>query len=225
MQKITGQFISDGLETIIDVGFVPNKVKSHLDDGTNPDIITWFQQMTLRATPIFGYVLTGSSGIVTRLTTAATGISAYDSQINGVMVDSPVPGKGKMEVPISEYATLVSGSTTPTARTGAIIGTITKPSTRNGRVYECTTSIGACLAEPTWGTTLGGTTTDSATNVWTCRREDNVVGGAKGFVLGADASQNDDGNIIEFEAERSDVDSDLGDVGNYAAGQVVKKSQ
>jgi len=225
MQKATGQFTSDGLATIIDCGFVPDKVTLHLDEGTNPDIITWFRQMTLRATAIFGYLLTGSTGVLTRLTTAATGISVYDSQINGVMVDSPVPGKGKMETPISEYAAMVAASTTPTARTGAIIGTITKPSTRNGRVYECTTATGACLAEPTWGTTLGGTTTDSANNVWTCRQEDNVVGGAKGFTLGADASQNDDGNIIEFEAERSDVDSDRGDVGNYAAGQVVKKSQ
>jgi len=156
MQKATGQFTSDGLATIIDCGFVPDKVTLHLDEGTNPDIITWFRQMTLRATAIFGYLLTGSTGVLTRLTTAATGISVYDSQINGVMVDSPVPGKGKMETPISEYAAMVAASTTPTARTGAIIGTITKPSTRNGRVYECTTATGACLAEPTWGTMLGG---------------------------------------------------------------------
>jgi len=49
------------------------------------------------------------------------------------------------------------------------LGDIVIPTTRNGYYYECTTSGAVGGTEPTWNTTEGGTTTDSACT-WTTRQ-------------------------------------------------------
>ena len=46
-------------------------------------------------------------------------------------------------------------------------GDLCVPITRNGYIYVCTTA-GTSGSGPTWGTTLGGTTSDGSTLVWTC---------------------------------------------------------
>ncbi len=50
----------------------------------------------------------------------------------------------------------------------ALLDTIT-PSTQTGFVYECTTAGTSAATEPTFGKTVGGTTTDG-TVTWTCRK-------------------------------------------------------
>jgi hypothetical protein len=63
------------------------------------------------------------------------------------------------------YADFATGST-------YTLGTAVLPTSakKNGFYYVCTTAAGTSVAtEPaTWGTVVGGTTTDAAGNVWTC---------------------------------------------------------
>ena len=58
------------------------------------------------------------------------------------------------------------------ADTSYDLGDFIIPTTPNGKRYECTTAgTSAAVTEPTWGTTIGGTTSDGAgTLVWTCRQ-------------------------------------------------------
>ena len=51
------------------------------------------------------------------------------------------------------------------------LGTFVEPVTPNGYRYECTTAgTSDATTEPTWGTTVGATTDDDGTLVWTCRK-------------------------------------------------------
>lgn len=51
--------------------------------------------------------------------------------------------------------------------TAYTVGNFVKPTTANGYVYQCTSSGTSGGTEPTWGTTIGGTTADN-TAVWRC---------------------------------------------------------
>ena len=58
------------------------------------------------------------------------------------------------------------------ANTSYNVGDKIVPTTANGYWYKCTTAGTSDSAEPTWGTTIGGTTTDN-TVVWTCEGGDD----------------------------------------------------
>lgn len=49
-----------------------------------------------------------------------------------------------------------------------LAGAFIEPPVLNGKVFECTTPGTSGAVEPTWNTTIGGTTSDG-TAVWTCR--------------------------------------------------------
>lgn len=52
--------------------------------------------------------------------------------------------------------------------TAYVLGDIIRPTTKNGFEYECTTAgTSHASVEPTWSTTLGATTADDGTLVWT----------------------------------------------------------
>ena len=86
-----------------------------------------------------------------------------------VVANIPAPdGDGTVQATIA--ADFVAGATQPTARTTSVVGTVLRPSTHNGYLYECTISAGVYGTEPTWGTIVGGTTSDG-TNTWICRTE------------------------------------------------------
>jgi hypothetical protein len=53
------------------------------------------------------------------------------------------------------------------ALTVYVLDDVTRPTTRNGYVYRCTTGGTSGASEPVWGTIPGGTTNDG-TCVWTC---------------------------------------------------------
>lgn len=53
------------------------------------------------------------------------------------------------------------------ASTAYTVGQFVKPTTENRHSYKCTTAGTTNSTEPTWGTTLAGTTTDN-TVIWTC---------------------------------------------------------
>ena len=74
--------------------------------------------------------------------------------------------------PTTEGATVTDNAGIPAwaASTSYAVGDIVIPSTANGYTYECTTAGTSDSSEPTWGTTVGGTTTDN-TVTWTCRAQ------------------------------------------------------
>lgn len=55
------------------------------------------------------------------------------------------------------------------AGTPVTAGTYIRPTTANGKLYECTTAGTTGSTEPTWPTTIGNTVADGSAAVWTCR--------------------------------------------------------
>jgi len=220
MRSASGHFENDGGAIILGIGFIPDRFELWNDDGTNPDNIIWTRGME-RETGIYGFLNTGSTGEVTRLTTAATGISAYDSASNGVLVESPKPGRGLIETAVSDWAAATSYASGE--RSATAIGTIVRPPTHNGKVYELTTDTGAGTSEPSsWPTTPGTTCTDGGGNVWTCRDEQVAASGKKGVTIGASVSQNSNGYEGYWFAVKDDHgDNDLGDMADYGASDIV----
>lgn len=211
---ILRHFQTDGLEIIVDLGFIPDLVRVWLDEGTRPDVLTWFRRMVDDESSIYGFLSQGSDGIVTRATTAGTGIVAYDTTQQGVLIESPVGGK--VFASVTNFAIATNYATGE--RTASAIGTIVRPIVHNGFVYELTTDQSTGDGEPTWPTIPGETVQDSGNNVWTCRLEEVTVIGAKGIVIGATVTQNDDDNQIYVEAFKADRDPADLDVLTVPAG-------
>ncbi|KKL20064.1 hypothetical protein LCGC14_2459200 [marine sediment metagenome] len=218
-KQILRHFKADGLAAIIELGFVPDLVRLTLDEGTNPDVVTWFKRM-FDDEAIFGHLTTGSSGAISRLTTAATGISAYDAAVSKVMLPAP-SGEGEQAtgVPVP----FVAGTSSPTARSTSVLGTVTKPSSgkETGYIYECTVTAGVYGTEPTTWPTVPGVTVSDGTNTWITREEKIKVVGVKGIQIGADVSQNTNGNQCYLEAFRADKDPADIDAGDVVAGAPV----
>lgn len=220
-QQVLRHFESDGLAAIIDLGFVPNLAKVHLDDGTNVDIITWFQRM-FDDQETYGTIMTGTSGITTVAGTAATGISAFDSTLLRQML--PAPNGDGLQGGTLAAAYTVARSTAATARSTTALGTVLKPSVNDvaakiGLVYECLTA-GTGSAEPTWPTVVGDTVLDN--DVLYIARESNLQDiGVKGIQIGADVINNDDGNNVYVEAYLADADPTFVDAGDIVAGNPI----
>jgi hypothetical protein len=186
----TGDFIADGNAVNVDVGFVPDMlIAIEGYEETSPNIHIWMRQRgdTANDNGQYGLLITGTTGVVTKHAAATNGFIAYDTDSNGVLIPAP-DGNGEVPATVVEYA----DASTPTARSATGVGTVIRPSTRTGYVYECTTSSGAVGTEPTWPTTPGESVTDASSNVWITREENVVNNGAKGFTLGATASTDSD---------------------------------
>jgi len=211
-QTVSGTLIMDGNAINVDIGFIPDYVKLiyNLEEGDNEVIHEWWRALAdLETEGLYG-VSISAAGAVTVPTTAATGIIPYDEGDDmAVLVESPVPGAADVKVPCLDYAYHIGATTTPTARTATAVGTITRPTTANGYVYECTTSTGAMAVEPTWPTDVGDTVTDSGSNVWTCIEENLTKGGGMGFTIGATMSTDSDQCV--FTAEKHLRTGDMGD--------------
>lgn len=62
------------------------------------------------------------------------------------------------------------------AATNYVVGDIVRPTVANGAVYRLETDAGTTAAEPTWGTTDGGTTVDATGRTWRrCTRQKCAV--------------------------------------------------
>jgi|TARA_R100000501_G_C2594292_1_gene93322 hypothetical protein len=204
MKKVSKRFIADGNAVNIDLGFIPDFVTIFDGlDNTSPNIYYHFRELEDNALDAqYGILLTGTTGVVTKLGGTNAIVQGYNTVAVGVNLDSPAPAGGKVASTPWDWGIDAStvNAATPTARTATAVGTVVRPSTRNGYVYECTTSSGACTSEPTtWGTTVGGTTTDGGSNVWTCREEEIVTHGGIGINIGSDQQTSDDVCIVIAE--------------------------
>jgi len=205
----TGYFKSDGNTLNVILGFVPDYLEIYFDftGVAAPTIYKWSKAIADGAlTGQYGFQ-DASTGDWVACADAANGIVAFDSSGDYVLIDSPIPAAGKKATAVN---TTAWASLTPVARSATVIGTIKRPTVRNGRIYECTTLVGAATTEPTtWPTTPGATVLDGGTNVWTCRMEEVCRGGGKGFTLGATLQSDED--YAHFIAYRTDKDRYLGD--------------
>lgn len=191
MQQVEKTFTADGSAINIDFGFAPDRVTliEGFDD-TNPNIYEWFKSLADAAgNGQYGVLLTGSTGVVTNCADANNGFIAYSTVSTQVLLPAP-NGNGEVASTIADYST----TTTYTARSTTALGSVVRPTTHNGYVYECTTaSGGAAGTEPTtWGTVVGGTTTAGSGDVWTCREESIIQHGGKGITVGATLSTDGD---------------------------------
>jgi len=207
MSKIvSGMFTSGGSAVNVECGFVPDYVKLWSALGGTELCIEWFKCLSdAGATGQYGCL--DSAGAKSMCADAANGIASYSTASNKVKIDSPVIGTGKVAVAVVDWSSAVS--TAATARDTTSIGTVVRPTTHNGYVYECTTAGTSSGTEPTtWTTTVGGTVTDNDV-VFTCREEETVREGCHGFTIGATIAT--DSEKWVFKAEKHDMTGNLGD--------------
>jgi hypothetical protein len=189
MKCVERILIGSGAAYNMELGFEPHRVEVELVDAATASIFYHWngraqQEHTTCVTDSTEYGTKVTEGVTSICDTVAKGISLYaGSKTQRVLVESPKPGVGDIATDITgDWTTAIS--TAATARSATAIGTIVRPTTHNGYVYECTTAGIGAATEPTWPTTPGETVTDGTT-VWTCREENIVAGKGKGITLGA----------------------------------------
>jgi len=200
----------------LDLGFIPCLAEVTVMSGTNPDTYRWFgEEMEDSAEAIAGSweygIKNTAGGAETYMATAATGISAYDgAKTPRVLIDSPKPGIGLVEAAVADWLAATNYSTGE--RSATAVGTIVRPPTHNGYVYELTTDTSTGDSEPTtWDVDPGETVTDGGGNVWTCREENVVASKGKGITLGGTLLETD--KIVYVVAWRHGHFRDIGDIG------------
>lgn len=209
------RWIEDGSAVIVDCGFLPTfAILIENSGGTNPDIFLYTKQWHDTET-LYALKLTGSTGVVTRMTTAATGMDEYDVKSQGVLVANPAGGDDQFRVPTT-WAAATDYSSGYTARSATAAGDLVYPPTKNGRVFELTTATGAGTSEPSsWDVAPGETVTDGGSNVFTCREEKVKTKGVQGLTVGATTQT--DGQYSTLVAFDSLVNVNVGDVANLGA--------
>ena len=202
----------------LDLGFIPKLVKVTVMSTDNPDTYRWFGEMmedsAEAAAGSWEYgIKNAAGGSETYMGTAATGISAYDgAKTPQVLIENPSTGELEKTDIYGDYDPTVDYDAVATDRSATVIGTIIRPTTHNGYVYEMITkTAGAAGAEPTWGKVPGETTTDTIGNIWMCREENIVANKGKGITLGGTLLESD--KIVYVEAYREIRCEDIGDIG------------
>jgi len=160
----TGYWMANDAEVHIVLGWVPDFVMVIIDKVTDPHMLYWqstaCQAADGSALLYFGWTMAHAAATDNlEKTLTGDGIQAYDISTELVNVLSPVPERGKLATTVNAAADAVAWAVplVPVARTLTAIGTIVRPSIKNGFVYECTTLVGGANTEPAvWGTVLGG---------------------------------------------------------------------
>lgn len=211
------RFIADGAAVNIALGFIPDKATLAVNvTGTSPNLIHYSKQLE-DTQSMYGILHTGSTGVTTRITSAASGLAKLNAKYHQVMVESPVPGKGEVPCDVTDWTSSVS--TAATARDATSIGTIIRPTTHNGRIYECTTAGTSSGTEPTtWTTTPGETVTDSDV-IFTCREEKIITKGAQGLTVGASVAS--DNQVCILWAEALETSRNAGDAAAVGANAAI----
>ena len=163
----------NALAKIVGCGCKPDSAVLRINvlAGQTPNEYYWNRLDEAAAAPVYGILVTGSSGANSIVSTAATGISSTSIQYDGVLLPDP-GGTSTKKFAIPEtysttqnyaggqtYTQSQSGETaTIAARTVSAVGMVVRPTTKNGFVYELTTATGTGTTEPTWTTTPGAST-------------------------------------------------------------------
>lgn len=213
-----GYWLSSALATNVILGWIPDFliVYEDIQGATNPYVYCWSKAVHDGViSGQFGWV-DASTGDWAACADADNGIDALVPSGQYVNIESPIAGVGKKARPVNNYAI----TTTMVARAADVIGSIVRPTVRNGYVYEVTSySAATGSAEPTWPTTPGDSVTEATSgNIFTCREEEIVMGGGYGFTMGTTVQTN--GHYCFFMAFKSDKDAYFGDAaeGNIYIG-------
>ena len=218
--QVTKRWVADGSAVKLDLGFIPEYVRTIQDiDATNPDVIEWFKEMEDESTPQYGVLCTGSSGALTELTTAATGIKKLDEVNQGVLIPAPDGGADQFRVP-TDWAAITDYSSGYTDRSVTAAGSVVRPPTHNGRVFELKTGTATATSEPSsWDVNPGEEVTDGGANVFTCREEKVVTHGAQGIEIGATTQT--DGDVNFLLAIKGDHYTNAGDAAEAGSSESI----
>lgn len=211
MKCITRILIGSAAAYNLELGFEPNRVEVDLISTDNASIYYKWQgrnqqEHAVCITDSTEYGIKIAEGVTTICDTVAKGISLYaGSKTPRVLIEHPLTGLLEPQ-DVADYTSTLAEAAT--ARSATVIGTILRPTTHNGYVYECSDTTGSAgAAEPTWGTTPGEETVDGTLS-FTCREENITDGKGKGITLGATLLASGDLFIV-----RSFVDDDIVDLG------------
>jgi len=218
--QVTKRWVADGSAVKLALGFVPEYVRCITDiDATSPDVIEWFKEMEDEDTAQYGVLCTGTTGVLTELTTAATGIKKLDEVNQGVLVPAPDGGDDQFRVP-TEWAATTDYSSGYSARTASAAGSIVRPPTRNGRVFELKTATATAASAPSsWDVNVGEDVTDGGANVFTCREEKVANHGAQGIEIGATTQT--DGDVNYLVAIKGDHYTNAGDAAEAGSSESI----
>jgi len=212
MQKISGHFIADGSAMTLNLGFIPDYAEFYVDLGDGELCFKFFRILATLATSGQYGIAIGNDGAISACADANNGFAIYEGS-KKLSVRLPHPdGDGLTVAPIyGNYDATADYSSVGAARTITSVGTIVRPTTHNGYVYELITTASGTDTEPTWPT-VPGETVDAGYHVWICREENLVQASGLGITIGATISTN--GDIWCYSAERHDEVKNRGDAGN-----------
>lgn len=206
--------IGSGAAYNLDLGFEPDYVEIEMvDTATNTDRYIWCgrsqQEHATCVTDSTEYGIIIKEGVTSIGDTVAKGISLYDGSKTPRVRIPAYDGDGLSETDVyGDYSTTADYSSVGTARSTSALGTVVRPTTHNGYVYELTTAGGTDSTEPTWPTTPGDSV-DGGNNVWICRKED-IVGSGKGKGITLGATLLESGAVFFIKAYKFDHIEDLG---------------
>lgn len=207
---VSGTFLADGNALNIDIGFIPDYVEA-FELTSTAEVVYRFYRCLADAEAAGQYGIEDSgAGVLSACATAAAGFAPYDqSKYSYVLLPDPADDKLRPVPVYGDYDATADYSSVGTDRSVTAIGTVIRPTTHNGCVYELITGVTTASTEPAWGTVPGELTLDAGLNVWMCRAENIFKGAGRGFTIGVDLSVNTD--LWVFKAERHDRMGDLGD--------------
>lgn len=205
-KKVSGKLTVGNVAANVECGFIPDEVQAIGPLGGAEKHYKWAKVLYDHAatgTGKWGYDLVDSPS---PLGSANAGFIPYDTSVESVMLPAP-DGDGYLKASsIADYDN--TNNYTGEARSTTALGTVVRPTTHNGFVYECTTGAGVDGTEPTWPTKVGESV-DAGNNIWICREERIVRTGVKGFTIGSDLCSA--GEYWFFSAELHDRHNYMGD--------------
>ena len=207
---VSGKFLASTAEVNVECGFVPDYIEAFSALGGTEIKYEWFKVLydyCIAALGRFGFVTDGAPAHVAA---ATNGFRPYDTSVESVVLPAP-DGDGYVKAAsIADYDDTEAAYTARDLSAGVeVLGSVVRPTTHNGFVYECIVTGGAGVTEPTWPTKVGDTVSDAGVNTWICREERVVRTGVKGFTVGATICT--DGEYWVFKAELHDRYNDMGD--------------
>lgn len=149
----TGTFTGSSAAVALDLGFVP-------------DFFLWWMNEAIAAANI-------AKGVWNRDMTDG------DAQVSKAIVDNgtttTIDEEFETTNGITKLDTTKQVPDVWKASTVYAVGDEVHPTTNNGYYYKCSTAGTSHTTEPTWGTTVGGTTSEGGgTVVWTCYKQGDL---------------------------------------------------